>query len=172
MHCPDCGQQQINDEIRFCSRCGFPLALVSKVVSNRGTLPELSELSENKSFFSRKAGIFTGIVWILFFVLVATTFLEIMHAPGELISMAAIFGIFSGVLIILASVFFLGGGRVDENTKTSPGSLNSRQPGALPPQQTTPAQSFIPPKKSKWETNDLGPPSVTEGTTKLLKEEE
>src|SRR4051812_32240720 len=28
MYCPRCGQQQISDEVRFCSRCGLSLASV------------------------------------------------------------------------------------------------------------------------------------------------
>jgi len=169
MHCPDCGQQQINDEIRFCSRCGFPLAMVSKLVSNRGNLPEPAEPNKKNPRFSRKAGIFVGISWMLFFVLVVTVFLEGIKMPGEFISMAAVFGIFTGVLMILASAFFLGdassgSGRADEEQR----NLGSRQPDALPPRQSVSAQSHIPPKKSKWETNDLAQPSVTEGTTKLL----
>ena len=26
MYCPNCGQQQISDEMRFCSRCGLALS--------------------------------------------------------------------------------------------------------------------------------------------------
>ena len=25
MYCPRCGQQQMSDEMRFCSRCGLPI---------------------------------------------------------------------------------------------------------------------------------------------------
>jgi hypothetical protein len=31
MHCPRCGQQQISDQTKFCSRCGFQLGLVSEL---------------------------------------------------------------------------------------------------------------------------------------------
>ncbi len=30
MYCPRCGQQQLPDEVRFCSRCGLQLASVSQ----------------------------------------------------------------------------------------------------------------------------------------------
>ncbi len=26
MYCPRCGQQQISDEMKFCSRCGLPMS--------------------------------------------------------------------------------------------------------------------------------------------------
>jgi hypothetical protein len=171
MHCPDCGQQQINDEIRFCSRCGFPLAVVSQVVANRGILPELNEPGKKKKFLTRKVGIFFGITWMLFFILVVTVFLEGIKAPGELVSIAAVFGIFSGILIIMASALFLGrdDGRYDDDRYQGgrPNELRNYSPNALPPQQTVPVQNYSAPK-NRWETNDLVQPSVTEGTTKLL----
>jgi hypothetical protein len=44
---------------------------------------------------------------------------------------------------------------------------------ALPPQQSVPASSYIPPQPGGWKTNDLtAPGSVTERTTKLLSEDE
>lgn len=32
MYCPGCAQQQLPDEARFCSRCGFHLAAVSRLL--------------------------------------------------------------------------------------------------------------------------------------------
>jgi len=32
MHCPKCGQQQVSDEMRFCSRCGFALGIVTELI--------------------------------------------------------------------------------------------------------------------------------------------
>ncbi len=107
MHCPDCGQQQISDEIRFCSRCGFPLAVVSQIVAGRGTIPGLSEASEKPRWLTRKKGIFFGVVWMLFFLLMIAGLLDELKAPGEIVSAAAIFGVFSGIVIIVASAMFL-----------------------------------------------------------------
>jgi uncharacterized membrane protein YvbJ len=36
MYCPKCSQQQISDEMRFCSRCGFPLGAVKELIANDG----------------------------------------------------------------------------------------------------------------------------------------
>ena len=44
MHCPSCGQQQVSLETKFCSRCGFPLGVVSEVLAHGGFLPQLAEL--------------------------------------------------------------------------------------------------------------------------------
>ena len=182
MHCPECGQQQISDEIRFCSRCGFPLAVVSQLVANRGTLPGLSEPSDKRRWLTRKKGIFFGVVWMLFFILMVAGLLDELKAPGEIVSAAAIFGIFSGVVIILASAMFLGREQPEnpDAYQHQSGQYGTRryetggqhQAQTLPPQQTMPAQSYVQPvAKNRWDTNDLAQPSVTEGTTKLLQEE-
>ena len=57
MYCPRCGQEQVSSELRFCSRCGLPLNLVTEVVLNGGTLPQLAELYKPKGFFTRKNGL-------------------------------------------------------------------------------------------------------------------
>lgn len=175
MHCPDCGQQQVNDEIRFCSRCGFPLSLVPDLIAHRGTLPQLAELKKkNKKFLTKKTGVFFGICWTLFFLLIVTTFFELSGIPGIFAEMSAVFGLFTGAVIILASAFFLKSesavrDRRDEYVDPAPHGLSSSGGNALPPPRAAPAQTYAPPaKKSRWETNDLAPPSVTEGTTKLL----
>ena len=39
MFCPQCGQQQVSGDIRFCSRCGLPLNVVAEVLAAGGALP-------------------------------------------------------------------------------------------------------------------------------------
>jgi hypothetical protein len=36
MYCPKCSQQQLSDEIRYCSRCGFSLSVVSEILRDEG----------------------------------------------------------------------------------------------------------------------------------------
>ena len=36
MFCPQCGHQQVSNDMRFCSRCGFSLGLVTDLVANSG----------------------------------------------------------------------------------------------------------------------------------------
>jgi hypothetical protein len=38
MFCPRCSQQQLSDEVRFCSRCGLPLAGVAALLAADGKL--------------------------------------------------------------------------------------------------------------------------------------
>ncbi|HEX8637447.1 MAG TPA: hypothetical protein VF692_05245, partial [Pyrinomonadaceae bacterium] len=57
MHCPRCGQQQVSPETKFCSRCGFPLGLVSDLIAHGGFLPQLAELHNDKTIFTRRNGV-------------------------------------------------------------------------------------------------------------------
>ncbi len=73
MYCPRCGEQQSSGNLRFCSKCGLPLGLVSEVVSNDGTLPQLEEIRKNNSrILTKKNGVFFSICWFIIFVLLMT----------------------------------------------------------------------------------------------------
>ncbi len=62
MYCPQCGQQ-ISDGLRFCSRCGFALDGVAKLIAADGDLPELNENVSSRS--PRRRGIEQGAILIL-----------------------------------------------------------------------------------------------------------
>ncbi len=178
MFCPQCGQQQISAETRFCSRCGLPLDLVAEVVANGGTLPQLEELySQKRKLFSRRNGLFFSLLWFLFFVLILAPFWGIVEVE-ELAAISAVVGIFGGLIIMLSSLFFLNNkpkNRLESNSvKYGQRNLGAnRTQNALPPQQSVPVSDYAPPQAGSWRsTEDLQPTSVTEETTKLLKKEE
>ncbi|MEZ5425448.1 MAG: hypothetical protein R2747_04205 [Pyrinomonadaceae bacterium] len=181
MYCPSCGQQQASEEIRFCSRCGFPLGLVAEVLANGGTLPQLLQLSK-KPFFSRRNGLIFSLFWFIFFVLIITPFWGIVDVE-EMAAFSAIVGVFGGLLIFLFSLFFLKKhqpslteAQFSRNETQAPNYLRGNQTqNALPPQQTQPAQDYVSPA-GNWRAPDTGdlvqPGSVTEGTTKLLNKDD
>lgn len=39
MYCPRCSQQQVTDDVSFCSRCGFQLGVVKELLVTEGALP-------------------------------------------------------------------------------------------------------------------------------------
>lgn len=186
MHCPRCGQRQVSEETKFCSKCGLPLAVIADVVVHGGTLPQLDMLNQpKKKWLTRRNGMVFSLFWFIFFLLIVTPFFGIINAPDALTGMSAILGIFGGLLWLLASAFFLEGKSNDKYHYPYPMAPHQMpqyppqmtgqpyQPGALPPQQSVPAQSYTPPAAGSWrDTNDLGRPSVIEGTTKLLQKEE
>lgn len=181
MFCPQCGQQQISKETRFCSRCGLPLDLIAEVVANGGTLPVLEQLNQKQSFYNRSTGLKFGLIWFLVLTFLLTPVFAILDFE-DLTALTAILGFIGGILIMVFSAIFLNNKpKANFNLQTNqipannPNFLSGNaQANALPPQQTIPATQYVQPPANSWrgETNDLQPTSVTEGTTKLLKDEE
>ncbi len=181
MHCPRCGQQQVSEETKFCSRCGFPLGLVSEILAHGGFLPQLAELYKGKKIFSRRNGLIFSLFWFLIFCTILTPLAAIGDAPEELIAGLAVIGSMGALLMVIASFlllksepknnqWFLGqplSNAPEKNLFQNPSQTNQT---ALPPQQE---QSYVPPKNNwkAYETGDLVPRSVIEGTTKLLEKD-
>ena len=180
MHCPRCGQQQIADQTQFCSRCGFRLGLVAELLAHEGTLPQLADLNR-KGIFTRRNGVAVSLLWFLFFLFIMTP-LGGIAGIDELAAVSAVIGIFGGLIILVSSMLFLKKPSTlplltasNTNQTAVQNLYGSAGQNALPPQQTEPVSSYMPPEGS-WKAPDTGglvrPSSVTEGTTKLLKKDE
>jgi len=179
MHCPRCGQLQVSDQTKFCSRCGFQLGVVSDLLENGGYLPQLAELQKGKGTkLTRKNGIIFSILWLIFWMMMVPAFFAALGAnriPGAF----AAFGFFSFVMLMVASLTFLK--RTPKSYELAPQQMEpstlygNPTMGALPPQKSQPASAYMPPEGS-WKVPDTGdlvrPGSVTESTTKLLKKDE
>jgi hypothetical protein len=183
MHCPRCGQQQVSDETKFCSRCGFQLGLVAELLMNNGFLPQLAELYTKKSgIFTRKNGVIFTVLWFIFWVMMIPAFAGIADAE-EVAGVSAVFGLFTTIMLLILSLGFLPSSRkrvdlpIMEAAHVPPASLYGNPAGqsALPPQQSQPANTYVAPQGA-WRTPDTGelvtPGSVTDTTTKLLKRNE
>lgn len=183
MHCPRCGQQQISDQTKFCSRCGFQLGLVAEILVNNGYLPQLAELYKGKStIFTRRNGALFSAVWFIFWLML-TIFFGIADIE-EGAAFSIIFGIFTSlILLIISLATFKRSPKPYElaaqqmQMQQTPHALHGNpQMHVLPQQQTQPASTYMPPEGS-WRAPDTGdlarrPGSVTESTTKLLKKDE
>lgn len=181
MHCPNCGQQQVSDQTKFCSRCGFPLGLVSELLAHGGFLPQLADLYKKNTIFTRRNGVVFSILWCLFFLLIMAPLWGIANIE-ELAGASAVIGIFGGLIFLIASLMLLKKPTpvIDllpaGQPVSAPASLYARPAqSALPPQQSQPVSSYTPPAGG-WKTPDTGefahPGSVTESTTKLLQKED
>lgn len=181
MHCPRCGQQQVSEEIKFCSRCGFPLGLVSEILAHGGFLPQLADLHKTKTLWTKKNGVMFSVFWFMFFVLIMTPFWGIVDVD-ELAGISAIVGIFGGLMMLIGSLVFLKSSKDPQSLpqrqipqQPHPFQTNPQIQGnihqALPPQQSIPVSAYSAPKPGSWrETNDLVEPgSVTDETTKMFK---
>ena len=176
MHCPGCGQQQVSNETKFCSRCGLPLGIVSDVLAHGGYLPQLAQLNEKRTIFTRRNGVAFSILWCLFFLLIMAPLWGIVDID-ELAGASAIIGIFGGLIMMISSLIFLKKPYVSYGHPPyhqPPAALYGQpQQPALPPQQSIPVSQYGMPSTGRWrDTNDLEPTSVTESTTRLLNDEE
>jgi hypothetical protein len=188
MFCPNCGQQQVTDQMRFCSRCGFPLGLVSEVLANGGFLPQLAAINDKKRFFTRRKVFLFGLIWFLLFLVIIIPITAILfnddRAGEVIIPFVAIIGTMGGLLMMLFSLLFESEKNkmklplqqpqnfIPQNQVSAPHAQN-----ALPPQAAnfTPTSGAYTPPRTSWreaKTGELVPPSITEGTTRLLEKDD
>ena len=180
MFCPNCGQQQVSPEIKFCSRCGFPLGLVSEILAHGGFLPQLAELYKSKHLFSRRNGLIFSLFWFLIFVLILTPLSGVADLD-DLAGVFAIIGTMGAITMCIASLLILKKEpeKFDmpqlQGANSAVKNVYGTNQSALPPQQTQPAQNYAAPANA-WKAANTGelvrPSSVTENTTKLLKKDE
>ncbi len=179
MHCPQCGQRQVSEETRFCSRCGFLLTGVAEVMANRGLVPGQKTSITGASDSPRRRGIKQGFfLFLLTFLIVP---ILIMISIGLNIEpFLPVIGLFlfgvGGVLRIVYALMFEDSGSVSNSVASTPTmSRGAEHAGQLPPSQTMPASAYTSPTAGSWrDTNELQhqPGSVTDQTTKLLQKEE
>lgn len=183
MHCPKCGQQQISDQTRFCSRCGFLLTGIAQVVANDGIVPVQAPASFATGS-PRKRGVMQGaFVFLLSFLLVPLTAIICM-ALGigpEPVAVVAVSLTVGGLLRMAYALMFesgvSGGNTLEQNVMAASQNMfaGRKEAGELPPAQSIPASVYAPPPGTgRWrETNELETPgSVTDSTTKLLQHEQ
>lgn len=183
MHCPKCGQQQISEATRFCSRCGFLLTGIAQVVANEGVVLGGDAAAVSRPSSPRRRGIKQGLfVFLLAFLVVPiVSILTIaINAEPFAVALAAILLIVGGLLRIVYAFMFesaeQAGLTLEENLiASSQKFINRGQQNALPPERSIPATDYMSPNAGSWrDTNDLQrqPNSVTERTTKLLHDEQ
>jgi hypothetical protein len=181
VYCPRCGQEQISQEVRFCSRCGFLMNGLAEVVLNGG-MPQQLKVKEAKPPTPRRRGLKQGGAWFLLGVILVPllgVLSALLHFKEEIIGLAAILFFIGGIVRMIFALIFESGDPADktieENVYQTAQKLLNKQPqaNALPPQQSIPVDSYAPPRQSNWrDTNDLEPSSVTDSTTKLLHKEQ
>ena len=180
MFCPQCGQQQVNGVIRFCSRCGFPLDGVIQLLHNGGSLPMYRSPDEPVPVSPRKKGVKQGGLLLLSGAVLVpilgifasysdSRFLEILTA------LAAIICFMGGPLrMLFAAVFEEGAPKpvrmYGPAPMHAPQQFAPHAPhNALPPPPVRSQPSWRP----RPNTAELvSPPSVTANTTRLLEKED
>ena len=125
MHCPKCGQQQVSEETRFCSRCGFLLTGIAEVVANSGVVPAKKTGLFGSSGSRKRRGVMQGTFMLLLTFLVVPILALISLAfnlePFLPAIGALLFGI-GGILRIIYALMFEAGAA----------DLDTFQQGAFP----------------------------------------
>jgi hypothetical protein len=169
MFCPRCNQQQLSNDVRFCSRCGFPLQVVAELLSNDGILvTNQMETKESAPLIKRK-GLRVGakIIFLSVFLTVPAFFLAVLvDSPFPLL--IAVIPFLIGLAQILY-VFLFGETIIPIKEAQKISELNAGEPYfSLPESKSIQTPIYSEPLN----TNEIvEPPSVTEPTTKLLKDD-
>jgi hypothetical protein len=174
MYCPNCGQQQVSQEMRFCSRCGLALSgLAEWLAGGRPVLAHAPEPPAQPQPPSPRRKNMRRAAKLMFFSgALFPIFLMIAIAEGEGAALIVPFFLF---FIALAAMLYA---RLfsDPNPK-----VNYQQPAQPPRLVSMPTHTPLPPASTipisdmrgpQVRTNELAqPPSVTEQTTRFLDKE-
>jgi hypothetical protein len=183
MYCPICGKQQVSDQTRFCSGCGFALTGIAEVIANGGGSLQSFSSNKSKKDSSRKRGIKQGAMIMMVGCLLVTPIIALstpfLNLSVFLLPIVAVFGFMGGLLRIIYAFMFESNEQMielEENNQTfaNPNYLNqSTSQNALPPHTSMPVSDFEMPKAGSWrDSEELQPTSVIEDTTKLLNKED
>lgn len=178
MFCPQCCQKQISEDIKFCSRCGFELELVSNLIAHDGELPQLIELlKSNKRLTKRMNTLFGMSVWLVAAFLFNLLAVIGAGSANEII-MASV-GLLFGLFIMILSAPSLkdlrlkaqmrGNSSQDKNQAQKKFKAENAE-SIL--QMSESSQDYIAPNfylKRNTTGELIQPPSVVEETTKFLK---
>lgn len=171
MYCPNCGQQQVSDEMRFCSRCGLALSGLAEWLAG-GALP-IRHQDEVKSggLSPRRKGMRRAAKLMFFSGVLFPIFLAISIAVEEAGPLGIPFGLFFIALVMMLYARLFSDKTVPAiNPAAQTSALGSNSTRAsLPPAANMPMPGI---GRQHVRTNELAqPPSVTENTTKLLDSE-
>lgn len=186
MFCPQCGQQQVSRDVRFCSSCGFPMNFVQELLATNGVLaPRAPEPVGPRKISPRQKGVRQGAMLMLMALLLvplsAILGVFVFHAPEVVVPITAITCLVGGFLRIIYALLFEEGRQPQASDYLPPHATPSDVPAfmhpprvsapPLPPQRQTPAPSF---RQPRYNTGELmqRPASVTENTTRLLRDED
>ena len=169
MYCPRCSHEQVAEETRFCSRCGFPLTIVSQLVANDGVFA-VPEMKGEGRLSPRQRGLRQGGILLSSSMLMAA-FAAIMTGIKPILLFWVTLLSVIGVARVLYAFLFEQGKHME--TEVSPG-------GAIELQQLPASRSSLPSHQhipvTDWgrplNTSEISQPSsVTDRTTKLFDHE-
>ena len=169
MYCPRCSQQQISEDVSFCTRCGFQLGPVKELLAGGGSVqqmvPPAGRWSQRRRVRLGAKLMFFSLVLLPIFFALSLAFDE----PGPLVPPALIF--LAGLAYVLYSRIF-GEDTTPAAPKTTATFTGAPSRGlqslTSPPSLSPAAFGELPVKRANT-AEIMHPPSVTERTTSLLE---
>jgi hypothetical protein len=170
MYCPRCGQQQVSEEMRFCSRCGLPISgliewLAQGVPAKQGEGKQASLPSPRRKGLRRGAKLLF-LSGVLFPVFLVSSLIVDDGAP----MIVPIFVFFVALIWMLYARLFVEDSSAIKSQRARTSGLGPMSAGgALPPASNIGIHGV---GEQRVRTKELAqPPSVTEHTTRLLDQE-
>ncbi len=173
MYCPKCSQEQVSDETRFCSRCGFQLNVVKALLTDDSALQSAEIQKPDRSFRKRDLTIGAALMFV-FALIMAILTVSLPPASSFRIIYLVIAWLVLSVLINIKPMiqYFMRTENNASDEKHLPSKLQSNftfkgenQNAALPSAQSIPADFMMPAANT---AEMVSPPSITESTTNLL----
>lgn len=157
--------------MRFCSRCGFPLAIVSQLVRNGGALEGFDPEAKGQ-LSPRQKGIRWGVILMAISVLLLPTAALMTAMKSDLVFLfLPVFVIFLAGLVRLLHAYLLAQktpNKIESSSAERNKQLAAARTSALPAGQYIPAANW----KQPVNTSEMAQPlSVTDNTTRLLNDE-
>lgn len=169
MFCPKCSQEQISDETRFCSRCGFQLNVVKALLSDNQAQGD-ETVKPERSLRKRDMTVGAFLMFVLAIIGAAITIdMPPSHSARIIIIVMAWMGLTLLLNIKPIIQYFLRADSSPENEVSSPGLISkftSKNKKSLPASHSIPASDFA--MRGANTAEMVTPPSVTEKTTNLL----
>jgi hypothetical protein len=175
MFCPNCSQQEISSEMRFCSRCGFQLDFVRELIAGGGAFVE-REFPGRAPLLKAFRGMRRG-VWVMvasFFLLLLTGLITAIDDDFAILVLLPSLGFLVGFFISLYGAFVQGRRVKTDLLQSNPGSQPQLQWDTAARHQLfamPPPVANLPVKKMQTAEMRQQPSSVTENTTRLLDDD-
>jgi len=171
MFCPQCGQQQTNEAMRFCPRCGFPLGGVAALLEAGGAADGPG--AEGGALTRRQRGVRKGLLTMAgaFVFGLLALFLTTIKEDLFVLIVLALFVLVGGLMRALYALLLEDNeaqGRHAPNYSPSTPLRDAPQRAALPHARSIPADAYA----RSPDTAEMArqQPSITDSTTKLLDE--
>ena len=170
MHCPRCGHQQNSDKIRFCTKCGLEISDVKELLAPERRQKKANRKDEiNRATRQGMLLVFAGFAVILILAVLRDFF----AVPKAFFALAVLIFIIGGAVRMSFPSLFGKNNLKDDSPADA--LETAKLSGAQVFDKSLPEAEYRPPLDFGTKDYDTAKiaaqPSVTEDTTKSLKEE-